>query len=86
MTKTFCERCGKEIKKKYGCIIHMQLYASMSFLQGKEHTEWYELPNRCICLKCEDSYIHWFMNPETGNDNGELAEYGADGERKNDDD
>ena len=65
MTKTFCDRCGKEITKKYGWLIHRQLYASMRLLPGKEHTEWSDRNDLCICMECEDSYIRWFMHPET---------------------
>lgn len=67
MTKTFCDRCGKEITEecKYGLITHRTLYASIRFIPWKKHTEWSERVERCICPECEDSYIHWFMNPKT---------------------
>ena len=64
MTKTFCDRCGKEITKEYGWIIHRMIYASIKLLPGKEHTEWSKRADQHICLECEDSYIQWFMNPE----------------------
>jgi len=64
MTKTFCDRCGKEITKEYGWITHRTLFASIRLLSGK-HTKWSEREDLCICPECEDSYIHWFMNPET---------------------
>lgn len=64
MTKTFCDRCGKEITKEYGLITHRVLYACIRLLPWKQHTEWSERDDRYICPECEDSYIHWFMNPE----------------------
>lgn len=73
MTKTFCDRCGKEIKEEYGWIKHRTLYASIELIPvpGKKHTEWSERADLYICPECEDSYIHWFMNPET-KDGGEI--------------
>lgn len=65
MTKTFCDRCGKEITEEHGWIAHRTLYASIRFLPGKKHTEWSDQDDRYICPECEDSYIHWFMHPET---------------------
>ena len=65
MTKTFCDRCGKEIKKEYGWITHRVLYASIRLLTVKKHEEWGERDDQCLCPECEDSYIYWFMNPET---------------------
>ena len=65
MTKTFCDRCGKEIMKEYGWITRRILYSSIRLLPGKKHTEWCEREDLYICPECEDSYIHWFMNPET---------------------
>ena len=64
MTKTFCDRCGKEITKKYGWIIHRRLYASITLFSGNEHAEWSDPTDRYVCPECEDSYVHWFMNPE----------------------
>ena len=65
MTKTFCDRCGKEIMKEYGWITHRTLYTSIRFLSMKKHEEWSERTDLYICPECEDSYIHWLMNPET---------------------
>lgn len=66
MTKTFCDRCGKEIIKEYGWITHRTLYAArISFLPGRKHTEWTESKDLYICPECENSYIHWLMNPKT---------------------
>ena len=65
MTKTFCDRCGKEITKEYGWITHKKIYASIKLVPWKEHTEWSERDDQYICPECEDSYIRWFMNPET---------------------
>ena len=68
MTKTFCDRCGKELVKTYGWITHRTLYASIKLLPGKRREEWSERADLYICPECEDSYIHWFMNPETTED------------------
>lgn len=65
MVKTFCDRCGKEIMKEYGWITRRMLYASIKLCQGKKHDEWSNREDLYICPKCEDSYIRWFMNPET---------------------
>ena len=29
-----------------------------------KHEEWSDRKDQYICPECEDSYIHWFMNPE----------------------
>ena len=63
MTKMFCDRCGKEITKEHGWIKHKTLYASIRLFSGR-HAEWSEQEGLYICPECEDSYIHWFMNPE----------------------
>ena len=66
MTKMFCDRCGKEIiTKEHGWITHKTLYASIRFFTAKKHGEWSDREDLYICPECEDSYIHWFMNPET---------------------
>ena len=64
MVKTFCDRCGKEIKKidhvsVYAWLTHKCYYATLRHVgQSSESDEKY------ICPECEQSYIHWFMNPE----------------------
>ena len=65
MVKTFCDRCGKEITKEYGWITRRILYTSIRLCPGKKHDEWSNRKDLYICPKCEDSYIRWFMNPET---------------------
>ena len=50
--------------KEYGWITHRTLYASIRLRPGKK-TKWSERADLYICPECEDSYIHWFMNPET---------------------
>ena len=64
MTKTFCDRCGKEITKEYGWITHRTLYASIRLFM-RNNDEWSEREEQYICPECEDGYIHWFMNPKT---------------------
>lgn len=65
MTKTFCDRCGKEITNKCGWITHKTIYAIIRLVPWKEHTEWSEQVDKYICPECENSYIQWFMHPET---------------------
>lgn len=70
MTKTFCDRCGKEIltQKDFNIcswIRHRSycgiLYTvSCSFDKGLA----YKTAKHYICPECEESYIHWFMNPD----------------------
>lgn len=64
MTKTFCDRCGKEITKKYGWIVHRTIYGTIKLLPCKENAEWSDRADQYICPECEDSFIHWLMNPE----------------------
>jgi hypothetical protein len=69
MTKTFCDRCGKEIKKVdhtsiYAWITHRALYATLRMIGSKSEEGNWKTVDAYICPECEDSYIHWFMNPE----------------------
>lgn len=66
MTKTFCDRCGKEIKEEdhrgiYAWITHKCCYAK---LRITTYDTLFQTDDKYICPECEDSYIHWFMNPE----------------------
>lgn len=64
MTKTFCDRCGKEITHKpFAWINHKTVYAKLSLTPSQPDEDWKE-HNKYICKDCEDSYIHWFMRPE----------------------
>ena len=65
MVKTFCDRCGKEITKQHRWITHRTLYARISLVPRKENTEWSNETDLYICQECEDSYVHWLLNPET---------------------
>lgn len=82
MTKTFCDRCGKEIQRKcgmglYAWITHKVLYAKIRMVglaAFSEENNWIS-DDKYICPECEESYIHWFMNPDNdrklgGNENG----------------
>lgn len=71
MTKTFCDRCGKEIKEDdciglRAWITHKCCYAKlrMNMRSGCGNLA-FDTDDKYICPECEDSYIHWFMNPET---------------------
>lgn len=68
MTKTFCDRCGKEIKEDnhrgvYAWITHRCYYARLRMIGSGRCELTYESDDKYICPECEDSYIHWFMNP-----------------------
>lgn len=69
MTKTFCDRCGKEIEKDnrhcsiYAWITHRCYYATLRMI-GSDEGLAHRTDDRYICPECENSYIHWFMNPE----------------------
>lgn len=65
MTKTFCDRCGKEITKEHGWLKHRTLYGTISFIVKKKHEDWSRTDEIYICPECEDSYIRWLENPET---------------------
>ena len=68
MTKTFCDRCGKEIsntegKNFYAWITHTCYYAKLRMIGSSSRLNW-KSDDKYICPKCEESYIHWFMNPD----------------------
>ena len=64
MTKTFCDRCGKEIKKAaYGWLKMKMAYARHRLMSTEPKIDWQD-DDKYICPDCEDSYIHWFMNPQ----------------------
>lgn len=61
MTRTFCDRCGKEIiKSQYAWLRHRTIYAVLRLhsISQKEGWEDYE---QYICPACEDEFIHWYM-------------------------
>ena len=64
MTKTFCDRCEKEIKKpfkKYSIISKLYYRWLFSFWKENEVQVMHEL-----CKDCQESLIKWFENPEKG--------------------
>lgn len=64
MTKTYCDRCGKEIQgSKYGWIRHRIRYAEQRLIPSCMREGWKDT-DKYICPDCEEQYIHWFMNPE----------------------
>lgn len=69
MTKTFCDRCGKEISDTegrtliYAWITHTCYYAKLRMIGSNSKTNW-KSDDKYICPECEESYIHWFMNPD----------------------
>ena len=73
MTKTFCDRCGKEIQmgfRNYSLLTRRVHYSEARLITINPREDW-EMDDVYMCKDCEDSYIHWFMNPErpysTGN-------------------
>lgn len=67
MTKTFCDRCGREIMgwNDYGLLKHRILYGKINIFSYNKENELWKDGDKYLCQECEDSYIHWFMNPET---------------------
>ena len=64
MTKTYCDRCGKEIQgSKYALIRHKTWYAKQLLIPAFVRDDW-EGVDKYICPDCEEQYIHWFMNPD----------------------
>ena len=68
MIKTYCDRCGAEINKHaYGWLSRKLIYVKPKLMPSSDREDWKD-DDRYICPKCEDSYIHWFMNPQEDND------------------
>lgn len=72
MTKTYCDRCGKEIPKDeihkrdvYGWITHRSMYATLRLIATGRGDLSIDTKDCYICPECEDSFIHWFQNPKT---------------------
>lgn len=64
MTKTFCDRCGKEIHKdSYAVLMHRTIFARQRLMPSCFREEWKDA-DKYICPECEDEYIRWFMNLE----------------------
>ena len=68
MTKMFCDRCGKEIERKdhrniCAWIAHRCIYATLKMVSHADESS-FNSENAYVCPECEESYVHWFMNPE----------------------
>ena len=64
MTKSYCDRCGKEIEKhKYGFLKHITIYSKIK-LYPSNWQKYTEEDERDICPDCEISYFKWFNHPE----------------------
>ena len=64
MTKTYCDRCGKEIQgSKYAWLQHKTRYAVQRLIPSSMRKDWKDV-DKYICPDCENQFIHWFMNPE----------------------
>ena len=63
MTKTFCDRCGKEIvTKKFAWIRHQSLYAKFNFASTQGSDEGLRDRDIYVCPECEKSFISWFRH------------------------
>lgn len=69
MTKTFCDRCGKEIiKSKYGWLIHRIAYSTVRLCSSSSDVGTVRDKDAYICPDCEKSFEEWFLKGE--NENG----------------
>lgn len=68
MTKTFCDRCGKEIEQEYAWLSRKVYYTTARLCTTKLRENW-ESDDKYICPECEESYIHWFLNPKLSKEN-----------------
>ncbi len=69
MVKTFCDRCGAEIKeRKYAWLSRKVVYVNSKMIPWTSREDW-NTDDKYICPECEDSYIHWFLHPEEGKKN-----------------
>ena len=67
MTKTFCDRCGKETASREVAWLTMKHYSTFKFFPIKSRGDW---DNRrdsdsYLCQECEDSFIDWFVSGGT---------------------
>lgn len=63
MTKTFCDRCGAEIKQENGWLRRKALYSVLRLVPPMPKFDW-KSEDKYLCPDCSESYIHWFLNPE----------------------
>lgn len=64
MIKTFCDRCGAEIKEcTCAWLSRKVVYVKAKMLPRASREDW-DSDDKYICPECEDSYINWFMNPK----------------------
>ena len=64
MTKMYCDRCGAEINiRRYALLSHRTMFARQRLIPAILRTDWIDV-DKDLCPECENSYIHWFMNPE----------------------
>lgn len=66
VTKMFCDRCGAEINERasYAWLSHRTVYAKQRLVPSQFRDDWNSSVDKYLCKKCEDGYIHWFMNPD----------------------
>lgn len=63
MVKTFCDRCGVELKESNAWLSRKMIYVKAKLIPHTIREDW-KSDEKYICPECEESYIHWFMNPE----------------------
>ena len=61
MNKTYCDRCGKEIKETPKSVLRHRVYYGETLLSSIRERDdiWHD-----ICVDCEDSFVTWFNHPE----------------------
>lgn len=61
MTKTFCDRCGREIDRNARTLFrHRTAYAETLLSRPVDGNV-----THVLCPSCEDSLIYWFNHAET---------------------
>jgi len=71
MTKTFCDRCGKEINMhEYSWLRRRIIYVEARLIMYKNRPDFKD-DDKYICPDCSDEYIHWFMQGQKGQGNGD---------------
>lgn len=61
MTKTFCDRCGREIDPKIHAALRHRVHYAETWLWTLANDE----ITHVLCPSCEESLIYWFNHAET---------------------
>ena len=62
MTKTFCDRCGREITtdREYGWLSHRVKYSTISFWAPHHKDKWTHDDDKYLCPQCEEEFVQWY--------------------------